>query len=132
MYTVRKEKHVDDRAHLPAVERAARSRLVQLLSSEPLLCGTAVRMARTCGSKSCRCTRGYKHVSLYLAIRAGDRRKMVYVPPEWEENVRQWVKNYQEVSALMKKLSQSGLAQMEQWKKQRREERLRGRRVPRV
>ena len=120
------------RSHLPAGERAARSRLVQLLSGEPLLCGTAVHMARTCGNKRCRCMRGYKHVSLYLAIRVGEKRKMVYVPPEWEGHVRQWVKNYQEVSALMQKLSQSGLARLDEGKKQRREEGRPRRRVPRI
>jgi hypothetical protein len=79
-----------------------------------------VRMARTCGKKGCRCARGAKHVSLYLAIRAGGRRKMVYVPPPWEGRVQQWVRNYQEVSGLMKKLSDRALAELEQGKLQER------------
>ena len=116
------------RSHVTAEERAARSRLVHLLGNESLLCGTAVRMARTCGSKRCRCTRGEKHVSLYLSIRADGKRKMVYVPPQWEEKVRQAVKNYREVKSLMEKLSRSGLAELEQGKNQRHSQQ-RGRRA---
>ena len=71
---------------LPPSDRAARSRLIQLLgAAKPIARASLVTMARSCGKKGCRCARGEKHVSLYLAARVGKTRKMLYVPPELEE-----------------------------------------------
>jgi len=63
--------------------------------------GSLVRMKRTCGKKNCRCGRGEKHPALYLAIRSGSRRTMIYVPPALEEMVRRWVQTGQEVDGLV-------------------------------
>jgi len=119
---------MDGRAHLPASERAARSRLLQLLSKEPLVCGTAVVMSRRCGNKRCRCMKGQKHVSLYLAVRARGRRQMIYVPPEREESVRRWVETYREVKTLLEVLSEMTLKQFEDWKQQTQGQHVRRRR----
>ena len=105
---------MEHRAHLSDRERAARSRLVRLLSSQPLICGSVTVMERTCGKQHCRCVKGHKHVSLYLSVRLEGKRKMLYVPRELEERVRQWVGNYQEVGRRMEELSQSSLKQFEQ------------------
>jgi hypothetical protein len=48
-------------------------------------------MQRTCGKKNCRCQQGQKHAALYLAIRSGNRRMMIYVPPALEGTIRRWV-----------------------------------------
>jgi hypothetical protein len=68
-------------------------------------------MARTCGTAGCKCTRGQKHVSLYLSIRVKGRRKMIYVPSDWEERIRSWVRTYQEVNGLVDEVSQACLEQ---------------------
>jgi len=105
---------MEHRAHRSSREREVRSRLVQLLSSQPLICGSVTVMERTCGKEHCRCVEGHKHVSLYLSVRSGGKRKMLYVPAELEERVRQWVGNYQEVGRRLEELSQSSLKQFEQ------------------
>lgn len=89
------------RGGLAARERSARSRLAQILHQEPLLRGSLVTMSRVCGKPGCRCTRGDKHVSLYLAIRGPDGRKMIYVPPAWEGTVRHWVASWREADGLI-------------------------------
>ena len=71
-------------------------------------------MARTCGKKGCKCVDGDKHVSLYLAVRVregkkGSKRKMIYVPPEWEERVRSWVDVYQQGEGLLERISEQQL-----------------------
>jgi len=69
-------------------------------------------MHRTCGKPGCHCARGEKHVSLYLAIRVGARRKMIYVPPDLEPRVRDWVQSSQEIDRLLEIVSQSCLEQL--------------------
>jgi len=97
------------RGGLGARERSARSRLAQILHEEPVLRGSLVRMARVCGKAGCRCTRGEKHVSLYLAIRGPDGRKMIYVPPAWERTVRRWVAYWREADGLIDAVSRECL-----------------------
>jgi len=88
------------RNRFAAQERSARSRLAQLLHDHDVICGSVVSMARTCGKKGCRCTRGEKHVSFYLSTKVEGERRMVYIPPEMEEEVRGRVAAYREVEAL--------------------------------
>lgn len=86
-------------------ERAARSRLAQLLHDHDVICGSVVSMARTCGKAGCRCERGEKHVSLYLSTKVEGQRRMVYIPPELEEEVRCRVAAYREVQQLTEVVS---------------------------
>lgn len=97
------------RSHRPADQRQARSRAVQHIAENPLLRGSLVSMARTCGKAGCHCQQGEKHVSLYLAVRLDNRRRMVYVPPAMESTVRGWVENAQEVDRLLDFVSQQCL-----------------------
>ena len=88
------------RAQLPAKDRQARSRLLQLLGEGRALArARLVDMAHVCGKKNCRCANGEKHVSLYLSTRLGKRRKMLYVPPQLEAVARQMVSPVVELSA---------------------------------
>jgi len=90
-------------------ERLARSRLAKLVHGEPFLCGSLVSLHRVCGKEGCKCTRGELHPGLCVALRVGEKRKMIYVPPSLEPTVRRWVKTYQEVWQLMEKISQACL-----------------------
>lgn len=98
------------KAQLPARDRAARSRLMQLLAAgRPLARAGLVTMARVCGKKNCRCAQGEKHVSLYLSTRLGSERKMLYVPPDLEAPARELVENARQAEALMEEMSQASL-----------------------
>jgi hypothetical protein len=107
------------RSPRPAEERHARSRAVQHIVDNPLLRGSLVSMARTCGKARCRCQQGEKHVSLYLAVRVANRRRMIYVPPTMESAVRRWVGNAHEVDRLLDFISQQCLSQFLQQKQQK-------------
>jgi len=91
-------------------ERSKRSALSKRVRDRRWLRGSLVTMSRTCGTAGCKCTRGEKHVSLYLSIRVDGRRKMIYVPSAWEETVRSWVAAYQEVDGLVDEISASCLS----------------------
>jgi hypothetical protein len=93
---------------MPAAERRARSRLAKVLHERQLLHASTVRMARVCGNPNCKCTRGEKHVSLYLAGRKDGKQRMLFVPRDWEEKVRAWVGNYREVKKLLEEVCEEG------------------------
>ena len=94
------------RGHISAKERKKRSQLAKLLHERRFLCGSLVTMARTCGNPGCKCMRGEKHVSLYLAMKDGPKRKMIYIPRQWEESISSWVQNYQNIKKLTDEVSQ--------------------------
>lgn len=99
-------------SQLPQKDRTARSRLLQLLAADkPLARASLVSMARTCGNKGCKCAKGEKHVSLYLATRVGKTRKMLYVPPELEDMARTLVENLRKAEELIEEMSQASLEQ---------------------
>jgi hypothetical protein len=50
--------------------------------------------------------RGQKHVSLYLSIKDGKKRKMIYVPPHWEQTIRVWVEAHQQLKQMTNEVSQ--------------------------
>ena len=104
------------RSQRSAQERNARSRAVKRVAEQPLLRGSLVEMARTCGKPGCHCQQGQKHVSLYLAVRRGQRRTMIYIPQALEQTVRQWVLTGREVEELLDFISQQCLDQLLQQK----------------
>lgn len=90
--------------------RQTRSKLTKLLSSKRLLCGSLVTMARVCGNPNCKCTvKGQKHVSLYLSIRDGKKRRMICIPKKWEKTITGWVENYKQANELMADISACSL-----------------------
>jgi hypothetical protein len=46
---------------------------------------------------------------LYLAIRVGEKRKMIHIPQALESTAQQWIETYQEAWGLMEKISQTCL-----------------------
>ena len=100
-------------------ERAARSRLAQLLHDHEVIQGSVVSMARRCGKAGCHCAQGGKHVSLYLSAKVEGRRHMVYIPPDLEEAVRQHVAACREVERLTQEVSAACVARVLQQKRER-------------
>jgi hypothetical protein len=100
---------------LPASERHLYSRLRQILTQPGLLRGNLVIMQRTCGKPTCRCTKSKenRHRSLYLSMSVAGKRRMVYVPPDWENEVRDWVNRYGQVREVLEKLSAACLLRLE-------------------
>jgi hypothetical protein len=94
------------RTGLPATERRARSRLVQLLSQpRGILRGSLLVRQRVCGKPGCKCARGHKHESLYLVISDPGRTRQLYVPKDFEPLVRRWVEDYHQARDLLEEIS---------------------------
>lgn len=91
-------------------DRQTRSQLTKLVGNERLLCGSLVTMARVCGNPRCKCvTKRQKHISLYLSVRDGQKRKMICIPKKWEPTITQWVENYKQANELMANISADSL-----------------------
>jgi hypothetical protein len=73
--------------------------------TDPLIRGCLVVMARVCGGKNCRCLKGYKHHSLYLARSLKGQTRMTYIPKQAEEEVKKGVFNYRKAKLLLDRLS---------------------------
>lgn len=84
-------------------ERAARSRLRQLLNEPALLRANLVKMKRFCGSPSCRCAKSkrYWHLSWYASQSQKGKPRMKCIPSGQVDEVRQWVERYQEARTLL-------------------------------
>lgn len=86
-------------------ERTRRSRLSQIIHQARFLRGAlSVRNIR-CGKAGCRCAQGELHACLYLVRRQGGKLRQVFVPRQWEERIREAVKNQQEMEQLIEELS---------------------------
>jgi len=97
---------VKRRVHLSVTERKLRSRLMQLMCSGGLMRGSLLIMKNTCGKASCRCQRGQKHESLYLAQSRKGKHHMRYVPRSWHGRIQDWVGRYQEIQEILESLSE--------------------------
>lgn len=106
------------RSQRSSQERSARSSAVRHIAQNPLLRGSLVLMRRKCGKPGCHCEKGEKHASLYLAVRANNKRTMIYIPAALEETAREWIKNGQKVDELLDFVSQQCLEQLLDQKQQ--------------
>lgn len=74
--------------------------------TEPLVRGSLVTMVRLCGGKNCWCRKGHKHRSLYLSQSSKGKLRMIYIPRQAEEEVKEGVLNYRKAKKLLNRLSQ--------------------------
>jgi Family of unknown function (DUF6788) len=102
------------RSAMPAAERRIFSRLRQLLNEPGILRGNLVESHRRCGKKSCRCAVDdeARHRALILCLSLDGKRTSIYVPPDWEGRVREWVARYGEIRDLVEQLSRESLARL--------------------
>ncbi len=104
-------------------ERSARSQLAKLVHEQPFLCGSLVPLHRVCGKEGCKCSRGELHPGLCIALRVGEKRKMIYVPQTLEATARRWVNTYQKAWQLMEEISRASLERFLKGKEKVREAR---------
>lgn len=93
--------------HLPAEERAQRSRLRRLLHEGGFLRGSLYEVKRRCGKPSCHCATGDAHCSLYLSQSHQGRQRNLYIPAAYEPRVREWVARYKEARHLLDEIAET-------------------------
>jgi len=85
--------------------RATAMRRAKSLVDLPLIIGSLVTSARTCGNKSCKCAQGHKHVNTYLAVNIAGKRKMICVPDHLEPFVRRCVDTHKKMQKELDHIS---------------------------
>lgn len=50
--------------------------------------------------------RGQKHRAVYLMLSEKGRLRQLYIPAAYEQRVRQWVANHQEIRGLVKEIGE--------------------------
>jgi hypothetical protein len=87
-----------------------RQRKFQLLRTLKIpaeaLPGSLALTYRRCGKPTCRCTRGEKHISLYVVVGQGGKPRQLFVPHSLEPQARQWVASYRRIRELLDELSE--------------------------
>jgi len=104
-YRMARYKPMASRTQMSARERELRSALNRILSQQGVVHGTLIVRRRVCGKRTCRCTQGHLHESLYLVVTEGGKSRQMYVPRAWEPLVRQWIEQYGQARQLMDDLS---------------------------
>jgi len=99
------KKQTITRVKMSPRERDRRSQLAQLARGAGLLRGTLAIRERVCGKPNCKCAKGEKHASLYLVASYEGRPRQLFIPKDWEPQVRRWVKQYQQVRKLLEEIS---------------------------
>ena len=100
-------------------ERAALSRLRQILRESGLMRASLVELRNTCGKKNCRCFRKKenRHLSWYVSqSRKGKLRRKI-VPRERLDQVRRWLERYWETRQLLDQVSQEYWRRLDQRQK---------------
>lgn len=89
-----------------AKERAVVSRIHKLIGKAGLLRASLVRMKRKCGNATCRCTKGKPHESWYLYQSNKGKSRMLYVPDNLAQEVKEWVGKNKNIRQALDQLSQ--------------------------
>ena len=94
------------RAELSTAERALRSRIAQIASSERFLHGTLSERSSKCGKPNCHCAGGEGHPSLYLVQRHAGKVLQLCIPKALQAPVRHAVGEFQEMQHLLHEVSE--------------------------
>ncbi len=108
------------RTDLSQKERFIRSKLISLLRRGPLVRGTLTTLRNTCGNPNCRCARGEKHESPYLAQSRMGKKHARCVPKDLREEIPKWVDRYQQVSGLLEELSKEFWQEIDEYNRKHR------------
>lgn len=95
-------------------ERAIRSRLAKLIHRELFVYGSLSTSKRRCGKINCWCQGKAEegHVSSYLSVLVGKKRKLIFVPRAKVKDVRQWIQAYREINKGLVRITELSLERL--------------------
>lgn len=84
-----------------------RRKLVALGKKQPFIVGSLVKIQRRCGNPNCRCAHeGPQHPAHLLTTKVNGKTRAIYVPVDMVEEVRGWCRNYHDIKADIKEVSE--------------------------
>ena len=82
-------------------------KLAALGKKTPFVIGSLVKIQRKCGNPNCRCAReGPKHPAHLLTTKVEGKSQAIYVPVDMVEQVQQWCRQYRDLKADIKEVSE--------------------------
>ena len=93
------------RSSIPQTVRNALSKLHQLINKKRLIRGSLVYLRNTCGKQNCKCTRGEKHISLYIRKTVKGKPKMTLIPRQKWDEIKELSDRYKEIKKLLEQVS---------------------------
>lgn len=97
--------------HPTQIRRMLDSRLRKLTTTTPVLAGSLVRFARSCGKPTCHChAGGPKHVGHQISFKIAGKSRAVYVPLDLLKDVRSWIEEHRRLKLLLREINQLSLA----------------------
>ena len=103
---IRKDRLSRLRQELIQLGASLNTRLLPLMSSDPLMKGTLYLLRRKCPKPSCRCMRGELHASRVLTASVSSKTKLWTVAPERVEEIRRCTQAYRRFCHARKTLLQ--------------------------
>jgi len=89
------------------LSKRLRRKLAALGKRWPFIIGSLVKVQRRCGNPNCRCVReGPKHPAHLLTTKVNGKTRAIYVPVDMVEEVRQWCRQYRDLKADIKEVSE--------------------------
>ncbi len=89
------------------LSKKLRRKLAALGKKQPFIVGSLVKIQRRCGNPNCRCAReGPKHPAHLLTTKVNGKTQAIYVPVDMVEEVRQWCRQYRDLKADIKEVSE--------------------------
>ena len=86
--------------------------LARIRTLGPMVHGSLVETARTCGKKGCRCARGEPHTAFYLSRRIEGKTRLEYVSQRDVKTVRQWRETHERLRGLVEELTTALLKEL--------------------
>ena len=98
---------MDTKPTSATLKKRLRRKLVTLGKKQAFIVGSLVKIQRRCGNPNCRCAReGPKHPAHLLTTKVNGKTRAIYVPVDMVEEVRQWCRQYRDLKADIKEVSQ--------------------------
>lgn len=71
----------------------------------PLMRGSVVELATTCGNPNCRCARGEKHNKCYFSLSSKGKTKLIYLGKSREPLARRYSENYKVLLEIVEEMT---------------------------
>jgi hypothetical protein len=95
-----------DKKKVQQLKRRTRALAQRMASLTPLMRGTVVELATTCGNPRCRCAQGAeKHKKLYFSVSANGKTKLIYLGKERAALARHYADNYRALAQLIDEMT---------------------------
>ena len=89
------------------LKKRLRRKLATLGKKQPFIAGSLVKIPRRCGNANCRCAQdGPRHPAHLLTTKVNGKTRAIYVPVDMVEEVRQWCRQYRDLKADIKEVSE--------------------------